>query len=121
MLLEREVNAEINRGRDLHGPLSRDPARAALILSRETLEVLQEAAELNRVPRLSNRRCAVMTNLRAELVQVVAVAAQWVANLDMEAERDARESSANLSHTGSAVGVGGQGNGSGGALPTPGY
>lgn len=91
MLTEKEVLAEIQRGRNLHGPLTKDLSRASLILARETLEAIQEAHDLEKLPRLSSLRSTRLLMLRAELVQVVAVASQWVANIDAEGERSERE------------------------------
>lgn len=102
MLTEREVLAEIQRGRDLHGPLTKDLSRASLILARETLEAIQEAHDAERVPRLSIQRQRNMSLLRSELVQVVAVASQWIANIDTERVRDEHEAY----HSGSGGTVG---------------
>lgn len=91
MLTIQEVEMEIIRSRDLHGPLTKDMRNCALILARECLEAMQEAYDAQRIPRLSTQRSAIVSNLRAELVQVVAVASQWVTNLDQEREREEHE------------------------------
>lgn len=117
MLTEREVLDEIQRGRDLHGPLTKDLSRASLILARETLEAIQEAHDAERVPRLSSQRLTRMSTLRAELVQVVAIAAQWVANIDNERERAEHErAQADINRPGGTVGQRGEGHGGGGPL-----
>lgn len=104
MLTEQEVIQEIQRAKLIHGPLSKDHARAALILSRETLEAIQEAADVTRLPRLSEQRVLALMNLRAELVQVVAVASLWVSNLDNERLRDEHERQANNRSTRGTMG-----------------
>ena len=117
MLTEKEVLAEISRSRNLHGPLTKDLSRAALILARETLEAIQEAHDAERLPRLSSQRSTQLSMLRAELVQVVAVSAQWVANIDEQQERENHEyEKAHLDHPGRTVGERGQGHGGGGAV-----
>jgi len=103
MLTEKEVNQEVVRSRHLHGPMSREHGRVAKILMREVLEAAQEEAEVSRLPRLSRQRTSSLMALRSELVQVVAVAAQWVANIDNEREREENEQNANSNSAGGAV------------------
>lgn len=91
MLTIAEVEQEIRRSRHLHGPLTKDLGRASLILARETLEAIQEAADAYRLPRLGAQRTSSLTALRSELVQVVAVASQWITNIDVEKERELHE------------------------------
>lgn len=91
MLTEQEVRDEIVRSRKLHGPLRIEPERAALILARECLEALQEAHFIQNAPRCGAAFVAARSRLRSELVQVVAVASQWVTNLDIQEARDNSE------------------------------
>jgi len=105
MLTEKEVTAEIVRSRDLHGPLSRDHGKVIKILMREVLEAAQEEAEMSRLPRMSTTRHGTLLALRVELVQVVAVAVQWIANIDNEREHEKLYEQANSGRdsAGSAV------------------
>lgn len=78
-LLLRE---EISRGRRLHGKLTQDSIRAALILGEECGEVSRAALELTR-PGASapTPRLIAEEHLMAELTQVAAVAAQMYFNV----------------------------------------
>lgn len=100
----QQVVDEIKRSRTIHGPLSRDHGRVAKILMREVLEAAQEEAQLSHQPRLSAQRTLSLMALRSELIQVIAVAAQWINNLDEEVERNEKEANANNNRAGSAVG-----------------
>lgn len=91
MLTNQEVLTEIRRSRVLHGPLTKDLSRASLILARETLEALQEAHDAEGMPRYSTGRPSKILLLRTELVQVIAVAVQWVNNIDLDLERERNE------------------------------
>jgi hypothetical protein len=84
MLSQQEVEKEIRRGKDLHGPLTQDKALASLVLACEVLEALKEAYTCRKQPRHSPEYAAARLRLRTELVQVVAVVTQWVTNIDKE-------------------------------------
>jgi NTP pyrophosphatase (non-canonical NTP hydrolase) len=91
MLTEKEVVQEIKRAKLRHGPFPRDMIRSYVLLSEEVGEVARAVAETTRLPRLNARRPTHLNDLREELVQCVAVISMWVANLDVERERDERE------------------------------
>ena len=77
-----EVQEEIKRAGKAHGPLTQNHQDASLILCRESLEALQEAGEMKSIPVLSPEYIAKRMKLRAELIQVIAVAALWIGNID---------------------------------------
>lgn len=91
MLTNQEVLTEIRRSRTLHGPLTKDLSRASLILARETLEVLQEAHDADKLPRHGVLRPSTLGKLRCELVQVIAVAVQWIDNIDLDLGKERNE------------------------------
>lgn len=79
--LLRDLDLEMRRGELLHGAIPADQNRAFVVLAREVGEVADALPHPN-----STRKEQDPASLRAELIQVAAVAIRWVQQIDEDQE-----------------------------------